>query len=107
MLHMLKSPGCVSEKGTSILNMIPRRICGKLDEGLTEPAVGWGMYYQEGLDRTMIVNVLFGLFLLSSLLFGVLWSVLKMDIQGAFGVSSYIMTASGIIIAWVATRAKG
>ena len=52
----------------------------------------------------MIVSVLFGIFLLGSALFGVLWSVLKMDIQGAFGVSSYMITASGIVIAWVASR---
>lgn len=99
MLHMLTSPECVSDRGMSILNILPRRICGKLDEGLAEPAEGWGIYYQEGLDASMLVNVLFGIFLLGSMLFGVLWSLLKMDIQGAFGVSSYMMTANGIIIA--------
>lgn len=106
MLHMLKSPGCVSDKGSSILNILPRRICGRLDEGLTEPAEGWGIYYQEDLNVDMVITVIFGIFLLGSLLFGVLWSALKMDIQGAFGVSSYVMTASGIVTAWVATRAK-
>ena len=103
---MLQSPDCIDKRGTSILNILPRRICGKLEEGVEEAAEGWGIYYQEGLDADMVISVMFSIFLLGSLLFGVLWSVYEMDIQGAFGVSSYVVTASGVVIAWVASRAK-
>jgi len=106
MLHMLKSPSCVSSQSMSILNILPRRIRGKLDEGIAEPAEGWGIYYQEGLETDMIIGWVFSISLLSVILFGVLWSTLKMDMQGAFGVSATIMAASGIVSAWVSTKAK-
>lgn len=54
----------------------------------------------------MVIGAVFLLFLLGSLLFAILWTTLKMDIQGAFGVSSYMVTASGIFLAWLASRAK-
>jgi hypothetical protein len=105
-MHMLNSPDCPSEQGTSILEQLPRRTCGQLAERTDQPAEGWGLYYQEGVDFDMIIGVVFGIFLLASLLFGILWTKLEMDIQGAFGVSSYMVAGSGISMAWLASRAK-
>ena len=45
------------------------------------------------------------MFLLASLLFAILWCYFKFDVQGAFGVSSYIVTASGIVVAAIVNRA--
>lgn len=75
-------------------------------ERIGQPAEGWGIYYEEGVDFDLIIGVVFVVFLLASLLFAILWTRLEMDIQGAFGVSSYMVTASGIFLAWMASRAK-
>ena len=103
---MLDSPSCLKEQGTSILDQLPKRTCGQLSERADQPAEGWGIYYKEGVDFDTIISVVFGIFLLASLLFGILWTRLEMDIQGAFGVSSYMVAASGISMAWLASRAK-
>lgn len=106
LLHMLKSRSCINQDSKSIFNILPRRICGQLNGGDLKPAVGWGIYYEEGLNADVVINIALAILVLGSLLFGILWSVLEMDIQGAFGVSSYMVTASGIVIAWVASQAK-
>jgi len=67
---------------------------------------GWGIYYQEGWDGDIIKLVIFMMFLIGSLLFGVLWSCFKMDVQGAFGVSAYVITAGAIFIQLVAMKAS-
>lgn len=81
-----------------MLNQIPKRIIGALQGKPIQPTEGWGLYFQEGWNEKVIIHILFALFLLGSLVFGILWSILKMDIQGAFGVSAYIVTAGGIFL---------
>lgn len=103
---MLNSPSCINEKETWVLEQLPKRTCGPLEGKLGQPVEGWGIYYQDGVDFDTVIGVVFGLFLLASLLFSVLWTTLEMDIQGAFGVSSYMVAASGISMAWLASKAK-
>lgn len=103
--HFFSRPSCIPEHNVSILNRLPKRICGELQGSMVEPAEGWGIYFQEGWDGDIITMVAFTIFLIGSLLFGVLWSCFKMDLQGAFGVSAYIMTANAIVISLVATKA--
>jgi hypothetical protein len=99
-------PSNVHEKDTWILDQVPRRICGELQGTIGRPADGWGIYYQEGWDFDIIIFLIFILFLMASLLFGVLWSKFHFDIQGAFGVSAYMMTAGGILITFLASRVQ-
>jgi hypothetical protein len=40
-----------------------------------------------------------------SLLFGLCWTILKNDVQGAFGVSAWWLSASTILLGYVAIRA--
>lgn len=103
--HLFRSPCHANEDDTWVLDLLPRRICGKLHGQAGKPAEGWGIYYQEGLDWDAIAVVVFVVFLAGSLLFGVLWSRFKMDVQGAFGVSAYMVTACGMLLSLVATRA--
>ena len=60
---------------------------------------GWGLYYEEGWNIGVIILVTAGVVTLGSLLFGVCWTVLKDDIQGAWGVSSYMVTTGALIVA--------
>lgn len=106
LAHFYTSPSCISERTSSVLNRLPKRICGELQEPLDDPAEGWGIYFQEGWDGDIIVLLVFAMFFTVSLVFGILWSCLKMDVQGAFGVSAYLLTAGAVLISLVATRAN-
>jgi hypothetical protein len=104
LMHLLNSPCELDKNETEILNLLPKRICGELQGRAGQAVEGWGIYYKEGWDRDMIVSIVFLMFLLVSLLFGVLWSIYKMDMQGAFGVSAYMGTAASILLAIIAMR---
>jgi hypothetical protein len=43
------------------------------------------VYFKEGWDRNLISVIVFSISALASVLFGVIWAVYKVDIQGAFG----------------------
>jgi hypothetical protein len=106
-LSMLFScPSYTHEADTWILDQLPKRTCGVLQGKAGQPAEGWGIYYQEGWDRDLITVAVFLVFVLASLLFGVLWSRFQYDVQGAFGVSAYMITAGGILIALLASWAE-
>ncbi|KAF2632713.1 hypothetical protein BU25DRAFT_382419 [Macroventuria anomochaeta] len=85
-----------------ILQQLPKRICGKLQGQVGQPAEGWGVYYQEGWDRDLISVMIFTVFLVASALFGALWSVFKFDIQGAFGISAYMVAVCAALIPLIA-----
>ncbi|KAH7116191.1 hypothetical protein B0J11DRAFT_443760 [Dendryphion nanum] len=106
LMHLFTSPSCINENETWVLNQLPRRICGKLSGKSHEPAEGWGIYYEEGWDRNKIVWIVAILFLLGSLIFGVLWSKFKMDVQGAFGISAWWISVCGILMALIAIRVE-
>ncbi|KAF2994954.1 hypothetical protein E8E13_002610 [Curvularia kusanoi] len=106
LMHMLYSPQCIDDKETWVFDQVPKRTVGELQADAGQPAEGWGIYYEEGFDFDTIIGVVLLVFFLASLLFAILWTRLEMDIQGAFGVSSYMATASGILLAWMASRAR-
>jgi hypothetical protein len=96
---LLYFPSEQHQDDTWILDQLPKRTCGRLQGAPGQPAEGWGIYYQEGWDQKLIILAVFLAFVLASLLFGVLWSVYRFDVQGAFGVSAWIATLGGILIA--------
>jgi hypothetical protein len=89
----------VHEEDMWVLNQLPKRTCGRMQGAPGQPAEGWGIYYQEAWDRELITVAVFVIFVLASSLFGVLWSVYKFDVQGAFGVSAWMATLGGILVA--------
>ena len=104
-MHWLTSPECVEPNVTHVLDQVPKRTTGELKGTVGQPAEGWGLHFQEGWDFDLLIGMILVVFLLASLLFGVLWSYFKMGVQGAFGISSYMVTATGIFVAWFANRA--
>jgi hypothetical protein len=99
LVHMLKCPNRINEKQTWILNRVPKRTQGELQGGTGVPTEGWGLYFQEGWDVDMMLGIIIVMILMGSLIFGICWTVLESDIQGAFGVSGYMITAGGVLIA--------
>ena len=101
---MLKCPNEITEASTWIYNLVPKRTTGELYAYLDQPNEGWGFYFQEGWHFNLIITISFALFIVGSLIFGVCWSVLKSDIQGAFGVSAYMVTTCGLFVAFVVSK---
>jgi hypothetical protein len=99
MLHYFKHPELIAEKEMSILNQLPKRNCGKLQATGRLSAEGWGLYYEENWNIGLIIVVNVGITISASLLFGVCWTLMKTDIQGAWGVSSYMVTTCGLVVA--------
>jgi hypothetical protein len=87
-----------------VFEQLPKLIDVTLEAKTNPPTQGWGLYFQEEWDPTKFWNIVLSIFLVGSLLFGVLWSFLEHDLQGAFGVSAYMVTAAGVIVAWLANR---
>ncbi|KAF2621164.1 hypothetical protein BU25DRAFT_463894 [Macroventuria anomochaeta] len=86
-----------------IVNQIPKRKWGELFGNMNQPAEGWGIYYEEGWDPARIAIVVFVL-LSGSLLFSILWTTLKDDIQGAFGVGAWMVGIGGALLAVIVTQ---
>jgi hypothetical protein len=100
-----ENPDSVNATDTWLIELMPKRVCGELEGKSTEPAQGWGISYEEGWDHEKIGLVLLIVFFGGSLLFGLSWTLLKNDIQGAFGVSAWWLSASTILLGYVAIRA--
>ena len=60
--------------------------------------VGWGIEIVEGwiMGRIWLLDLAF--FLVGSLVFGVCWTILKKDVQGAFGVAAYMVAFLGLVV---------
>jgi len=104
LASLFMCPNDVHEEDTWILNQLPKRTCGELRGQIGQPADGWGIYYDEGLDRDMLALIILALFFVASLLFGVLWSRFQYDVQGAFGVSAYMVACCAVLLPVIVTR---
>ncbi|KAF2011921.1 hypothetical protein BU24DRAFT_425752 [Aaosphaeria arxii CBS 175.79] len=98
LLHQFKHPELISAKETSVLKQIPKRKCGKIQASGLVAAEGWGLHYEEDWNIVLIIILIVGLTIPASLLFGICWTIIKTDIQGAWGVSSYMVTTSALFV---------
>ena len=98
MLHLINHPTHAEEDGF-VLDRIPKKlrqrllVCPSRGTGL-----GWGIYFIEGWQVSIITIVAFAVLLAGSLAFLICWSVLKHDVQGASGVAAYIIAFLGLAI---------
>lgn len=58
--------------------------------GSVDALTGWGLHFVEGLNGALAVTVMFGVSLFMGIVFAIYWSVWRHDVQGAFGVASYV-----------------
>ena len=61
-------------------------------------SVGWGIHLVEGWNHGKLWLLALSTFVFGSLIFGVAWSVLKHDVQGAFAVAGYVLTLTALLI---------
>ncbi|KAF3004321.1 hypothetical protein E8E13_009314 [Curvularia kusanoi] len=106
MMHMFHSPACIAADDTSILEQIPKKMDCRLNENGASLPEGWGLYFQEDIDVSGVVAVVFAVLGVASLVFLIVWTVCKDDIQGASGVSAYMVAIASMLGIWIATKSK-
>lgn len=98
MMDYFTDPDGIDPDLTFVLNQLPKRASGELETHPDNLVDAWGIYFREGWDWTRICWILGSVFFLPSLLFGVLWAVLKNDIQGGFGVAAWWVPVSAVFL---------
>ncbi len=103
MMHLFTS--CTAQPlNTSLyLRHIPKRKDKALSfcADLIDAQTGYGLHFVERKNSALAVTVMFIVSLIVGLVFGVWWTVRKQDIQGAFGVASYVTSVITLaVMAW-------
>ena len=98
MAHLFHHPEDANEKAITCLRAPKKR-----KERLTVcpergTSVGWGIHLVEGWVVQRIWLLCLALFIIGSVAFGICWTVLEHDIQGAFGISTYVIALLGLVI---------
>lgn len=103
LMDFFTYPEDIERNATLVTDQLPKKISGELLSQTSDLKEAWGILFKEGLDWVKIWWVLAIGFFPPSLLFGILWGILKRDVQGAFGVASWWMTGATILIGIVGT----
>lgn len=103
MMQLFKDPDSLISGADSFLQQLPKKMSGELHSDGMEMKVAWGIFYREDWDWMRIWVALGVAFFPPSLLFGILWGIMRQDIQGAFGVASWWMTGATIAVGIVGT----
>lgn len=104
MLHYFKKPHDLQMSQRSCLNQIPKRARGQLRALQEEAELGWGLHFEEGWHWMTIGLLMTVLVIVPAIVFGVVWSCLKQDIQGAFSISAVWIAVGSLLLAYVAWR---
>ncbi|KAI4257257.1 MAG: hypothetical protein L6R42_005781 [Xanthoria sp. 1 TBL-2021] len=101
MTHLFHHPHEANEKAITFIRSPKKRkqrltVCAQMGTSL-----GWGIHLIEGWAWTRILLLSLALLLLGSLVFAISWSVLKHDLQGAFGVAAYLVALVALSIGTV------
>jgi hypothetical protein len=92
MMHLFTSCSAQPLDTSLYLRHIPKRKEQALSfrPDLVDAITGWGLHFVEGLNSALAVTVMFSVSLVLGIVFAICWSVWKQDVQGAFGVASYV-----------------
>lgn len=101
MTHLFHHPHEANEKAITLQRSPKKRkerlaICPQMGTN-----VGWGIQLVENWAMTKVWLLACTIFVLSGLIFAIAWSVLKHDLQGAFGVAAFFTTLAGLGIGTV------
>lgn len=81
-----------------LINRMPKKVDGRVKiEANASTEFGWGIHFIEKFSRIRIFVLAF-LLLLICFLFGILWTVVRNDIQGGFGVAGFFAAALAVFI---------
>lgn len=93
-MHLFEHPE-EAEVLPVLFRKVPKKMRGKLEPcPVKGSAVGWGVQFVEGMDWFVIF--FFGCVgFASALVFAVVWSVVRGDIQGGFAIAGFMLAFLG------------
>lgn len=100
MMHLFTNCSSIPTDTTLYLRLVPKKRDRPLEVRLDklDGNPGWGLHFVEAVNRSLAVTVAFLLSLILGLGFAVAWTVLKKDIQGAFGVAAYVTSVVALAV---------
>jgi hypothetical protein len=103
-MHYFLNPDHLSPDQVRVYRQLPKRMHGPLKPGCDNFLPGWGVYFEDGWNFKTIYLLITLATLISSLIFGICWSILKLDVQAAFGITSYWIAAVALGLGFLALR---
>ena len=98
MAHLFHHPEDANEVSSITCLRAPKKRKAKLSVCPRQgTSLGWGIHLVEGWVVARIWLLVLVLFLVGSLAFGVCWTALRRDVQGAFGVAAYVVALGGLV----------
>ena len=101
MAHLFQHPEHANEMSVTCLRTPKKRKAKLAVCAQRGTSVGWGVHLVEGWVTTRVWLLSLFTFVIGSLVFGICWSVLQHDIQGAFAVSAYIIALLSLVVGTV------
>ena len=99
MAHFFHHPDHANNESALILFRTPKKRKQKLTVYPTQGvSVGWGIHLVEGWAPKRVWLLILVFFLIGSIVFGICWSILKKDLQGAFAMSAYVVALIGLVL---------
>ncbi|RDW58742.1 hypothetical protein BP6252_13218 [Coleophoma cylindrospora] len=106
LMHYILYPDCADDD-PRCLEKFPKKLRERLAVCNANPdGTGWGLHLVEGLNMRKIWIVAFVVFGLGSLLWGILWAVLKKSIQDAFTISGFVVALTTLTIGFAQAMAS-
>ncbi len=92
MMHLFTSCSAQPTNTSLYLRHIPKRKdkAFSFRADLIDGNTGWGLHFVENLNSALAVTVMFAISLTLGIVFAICWTIWKKDVQGAFGVASYV-----------------
>lgn len=103
-MHNFLNPGHLSPDQGWAFKQLPKRIGSPLEAGCDDFIPGWGVYFEDGWNYKKICLLIMLATLINSLVFGIDWCIFKLDVQAAFGITSYWIAAALMGLGFLALR---
>lgn len=89
LMHLFEHPEDADDTRV-LLSRMPKRLRTKLEVCQARgSSIGWGIQLVEGIDQLKLFTFGLAAFFVS-LTFGIVWSLVRSDVQGGFAVSAYL-----------------
>jgi hypothetical protein len=88
------------------LTRLPTKLETQLQFNPGVQCLGWGTHLEETLNMFVITSLSF-VIIISSYLISILWSVIRKDVSGGFGMGSFLVSVGSLLLAFVIMHRKG
>lgn len=106
LMHYFLRPECAVQSQDWVYQQVPKRMRGQLFVTPYRPEFAWGVCFQEGWHWKTIYFLLVVVVVSGSLVFSIVWTQTRADIQGAFAVSSYWVAVGCLMVGGIGVRSN-